>query len=59
MIQSTNERAVRHAAFEQYGRGRIDTIQRVEPGAWQITLTSGEVAWAIVQGDGAIRIDPE
>ena len=56
---SSDERAVRKAAFDQYGRSMIDTIQRVEPGAWKITLTDGDVSWATVRDDGSICIDPE
>lgn len=59
MTQTANDRAVRRAAFDQYGRSMIDTIQRVEPGSWQITLTDGGVSWATVQDDGSICIEPE
>lgn len=59
MTQTANDRAIRRAAFEQYGRSRIDTIQRVEPDSWQITLTDGGVSWATVQDDGSICIEPE
>ena len=56
---NSDERAVRKAAFDQYGRSMVDTIQRVEPGAWKITLTDGGASWATVQDDGSITIDPE
>lgn len=59
MPQTADERAVRKAAFDLYGRSMVDTIQRVEPGAWQITLTDGGVSWATVQDGGSICIDPE
>lgn len=59
MSQTANDRAVRRAAFDQYGRNLVDTIQRVEPDSWQITLTDGSVSWATVQDDGAICIEPE
>lgn len=56
---NSEERAVRRAVFDQYGRSMVDTIQRVEPGSWKITLTDGGVSWATVQDDGSICIDPE
>lgn len=59
MTQTANDRAIRRAAFEQYGRSMIDTIQRVEPDSWQIALTDGGVSWATVQDDGSICIEPE
>lgn len=59
MTMTENERAVRRAAFDLYGRSMIDTIQRVEPGSWQITLTDGGVSWATIQDDGSVRIEPE
>lgn len=59
MVQTANEAAVRRAAFDQYGRSMIDTIQRVEPDGWKITLTDGGVSWATVQDDGSICIDPQ
>lgn len=59
MTQTANDRAVRRAAFDQYGRSMVDTIQRVEPGSWQINLTYGGVSWATVQDDGSICIEPE
>lgn len=59
MSQVANERAVRKAAFDLYGRNMIDTIQRVPPDAWEIKLTDGGVSWATIQDDGSVRIDPE
>lgn len=56
---NSEERAVRRAVFDQYGRSMVDMIQAVEPGAWKITLTDGGVSWATVQDDGSICIDPE
>lgn len=56
---SSDERAVRKAVFDQYGRSMVDTIQRVEPDVWQITLTDGGVSSAKIQDDGSICIDPE
>lgn len=59
MVRNANEAAVRRAAFDQYGRSMIDTIQRAEPETWKITLTDGGVSWATVQDDGSICIDPQ
>lgn len=59
MLQATNDRAVRRAAFDLYGRSMIDTIQRVEPDRWKITLTDGGVSSATIQDDGFICIEPE
>lgn len=56
---NSEERAVRRAVFDQYGRSMVDMIQAVEPGAWKITLTDGGVSWATVHDDGSICIDPE
>lgn len=59
MIQTVIERAVRRAAFDLYGRSMVDTIQRVEPDAWQITMTDGGISWASVRDNGSICIEPE
>lgn len=59
MTQTANEQAVRRAAFDLYGRSMVDTIQRVEPGSWQITLTDGGVSWATIQDDGSVQIEAE
>lgn len=56
---NSEERAVRRAVFDQYGRSMVDMIQSVEPGAWKVTLTDGGISWATVQDDGSICIDPE
>lgn len=59
LTQTANEKAVRRAAFDLYGRSMVDTIQRVEPGSWQITLTDGGVSWATIQDDGSVQIEAE
>lgn len=59
MVHASNERAVRRAALDLYGRSMVDTIQRVEPDAWKITLTDGGVSWASIRDDGSVQIDPE
>lgn len=59
MLQTANETAVRRAAFDQYGRSMVDTIERVAPDAWRITLTDGGISLATIQDDGSICIDPE
>lgn len=59
MTQTSIETVVRRAAFDTYGRSMIDTIQRTEPGVWQITLTDGGISLATVQDDGSICIEPE
>lgn len=56
---NSEERAVRRAVFDQYGRSMVDMIQSVEPGTWKVTLTDGGISWATVQDDGSICIDPE
>lgn len=59
MSQTADDRAVRRAAFDLYGRSMVDTIQRVEPDAWQITMTDGGVSWATIQDDGSVQIEAE
>lgn len=59
MLLSKADREVCKAAVDLYGRSMIDTIQRVDPNIWHITLKDGGVSRATINSDGIILIDPE
>lgn len=58
MPQNLNEKAVRKAAFDIYGRSMVQEITRSENDCWQITLTDGGISMAYIMDDGSINIEP-
>lgn len=51
------ERRVRNKLRDWFGRGKVDTMEPVEPGVFRARLVDGGVAYATVEEDGSITIE--
>lgn len=56
MCQQTTERKVQERLREWYGRGRVDSLESVESGAFRARLADGGLAYATVEDDGSVTI---